>query len=410
MPASTDFNVSPYYDDFSEDKNFHRILFRPAFAVQGRELTQSQSILQNQIERFGDHMFKQGSMIIPGQISIDTDFHSIKLTSKTATSLSTYLNTTLTGGSSGVVGFVTKVDVTDGTDPDTLYVRYTKTGTNNAKTVFDAGETLTSSADGSPTVVVATAHIGSAVQVQAGVYYYDGFFIRNSQETLVLDKYTNTSSYRIGFTITESFVTPSDDSSLNDNATGSSNESAPGAHRFKVSLALAKKTLASTEDSNFFEIARVDEGNVKKLVRNTQYSVLEENLARRTFDESGHYTVQPLKTEIREHLKSGTNRGIFTSGNGGDSTKIVIGFDPFKAYVSGYEIDRIATTFVAVDKARDFETENNHKTRYDIKNFINVNNVYGQPDITFVSGDVEAFKTLTLFDTKTSEEEHSKHL
>ena len=158
MPASTDFNVSPYYDDFSEDKNFHRILFRPAFAVQGRELTQSQSILQNQIERFGDHMFKQGSMIIPGQISIDTDFHSIKLTSKTATSLSTYLNTTLTGGSSGVVGFVTKVDVTDGTDPDTLYVRYTKTGTNNAKTVFDAGETLTSSADGSPTVVVATAH------------------------------------------------------------------------------------------------------------------------------------------------------------------------------------------------------------------------------------------------------------
>ena len=402
MPASTDFNVSPYYDDFSEDKNFHRILFRPAFAVQGRELTQSQSILQNQIERFGDHMFKQGSMIIPGQISIDTDFHSIKLTSKTATSLSTYLNTTLTGGSSGVVGFVTKVDVTDGTDPDTLYVRYTKTGTNNAKTVFDAGETLTSSADGSPTVVVATAHIGSAVQVQAGVYYYDGFFIRNSQETLVLDKYTNTSSYRMGFTITESFVTPSDDSSLNDNATGSSNESAPGAHRFKISLALAKKTLSSTEDSNFFEIARIEQGNVKKLVRNTEYSVLEENLARRTFDESGHYTLQPLKTEIREHLKSGTNRGIFTSENGGDSTKIAIGFDPFKAYVSGYEIDRIATTFVAVDKARDFETENNHKTRYDIKNFINVNNVFGQPDITFVSGDVEAFKTLTLFDTKTS--------
>jgi len=402
MPASTDFNVSPYYDDFSEDKNFHRILFRPAFAVQGRELTQSQSILQNQIERFGDHMFKQGSMIIPGQISIDTDFHSIKLTSKTATSLSTYLNTTLTGGSSGVVGFVTKVDVTDGTDPDTLYVRYTKTGTNNAKTVFDAGETLTSSADGSPTVVVATAHIGSAVQVQAGVYYYDGFFIRNSQETLVLDKYTNTSSYRMGFTITESFVTPSDDSSLNDNATGSSNESAPGAHRFKISLALAKKTLSSTEDSNFFEIARIEQGNVKRLVRNTEYSVLEENLARRTFDESGHYTLQPLKTEIREHLKSGTNRGIFTSENGGDSTKIAIGFDPFKAYVSGYEIDRIATTFVAVDKARDFETENNHKTRYDIKNFINVNNVFGQPDITFVSGDVEAFKTLTLFDTKTS--------
>ena len=62
--------------------------------------------------------------------------------------------------------------------------------------------------------------------IQAGVYYFDGFFIRNDEETIVLDKYTNSSSYRIGFTITESFVTPTDDSSLNDNATGSSNESA----------------------------------------------------------------------------------------------------------------------------------------------------------------------------------------
>ena len=129
--------------------------------------------------------------------------------------------------------------------------------------------------------------------------------------------------------------------------------------------------------------------------------MLEDNLARRTFDESGHYTLEPLKAEVREHLASGNNRGIFSSDNGGDATKLAIAFDPFKAYVRGYEIDNIATTFVAVDKARDFDTENNHKTRYDLKNFVNVNNVYGQPDITFVTGDVEAFKTVTLFDTKT---------
>ena len=81
MPSPTDFNLSPYFDDFSEAKNFHRILFRPAFAVQARELTQSQSILQNQIERFGDHMFKQGAMVNPGQVSIDTEYSSIKLSS-----------------------------------------------------------------------------------------------------------------------------------------------------------------------------------------------------------------------------------------------------------------------------------------------------------------------------------------
>ena len=123
-------------------------------------------------------------MVILGQLSIDVDFHSIKLTSKSASSLSDYLNSTLTGGSSGVQGFVTKVDVADGTDFDTLYIRYTKTGTDNAKTVFDDGETLTSDASGNPTVVVATSHIGAAIQIQAGVYYFDGFFIRNEQETL----------------------------------------------------------------------------------------------------------------------------------------------------------------------------------------------------------------------------------
>ena len=49
---ATNFNVSPYYDDYSDDKLFNRILFRPAFAVQARELTQLQTILQNQITRF----------------------------------------------------------------------------------------------------------------------------------------------------------------------------------------------------------------------------------------------------------------------------------------------------------------------------------------------------------------------
>ena len=65
MPSPTDFNVSPYYDDFSEAKNFHRILFRPAFAVQARELTQSQTLQQNQIEKMGDHLFKPGAMVLP---------------------------------------------------------------------------------------------------------------------------------------------------------------------------------------------------------------------------------------------------------------------------------------------------------------------------------------------------------
>ena len=66
MPQKTDFNVSPYYDDFDETDNFNKTLFRPGFAVQARELTQLQSALQNQIEKHGSHIFKEGAMVIPG--------------------------------------------------------------------------------------------------------------------------------------------------------------------------------------------------------------------------------------------------------------------------------------------------------------------------------------------------------
>ena len=406
MPSPTDFNLSPYYDDFTESKKFHRILFRPSFAVQARELTQSQTLLQNQIERVGDHLFKKGAMIIPGQVSIDTEYTSVKLTSIAGSNTLAQFTTgtTITGGTSGVVAKIVSTEATDGTDPDTLYVKYNKTGTNNTDLVFSDGETITGTNSDSVSLsaVVATTHTGSAAAIETGVYYINGFFVQIDTGSLVLDKYTNTPSYRVGFTVTESFVTPNDDATLNDNAAGSSNANAPGAHRFKILLSLAKKTLASTEDENFYEIARVEEGITKSIVRSTEYAVLEDTLARRTFDESGDYVLTNPDFDVREHLSSGNNRGIYTGGNGGLATKLALGVSPFKAYVKGYESERIGTTFVDVEKARDFETANNHKTRFNVKNFINVNNVYGQPDVGFVSGDVEAFKTVNLFDTKTA--------
>ena len=178
MPSSTDFNLSPYYDDFSEANNFHRILFRPAFSVQARELTQSQTILQNQIERFGDHMFKQGAMVIPGQVSIDTNYTSIKLTSKTASSIDAYNNAVLTGASSGVKAKVIGVSATDGTDPDTLFIKYDQNGTDNTTAVFITGETLNSSLD-SNSVVAASTHIVLAAAIKTGIYYINaGYFVR----------------------------------------------------------------------------------------------------------------------------------------------------------------------------------------------------------------------------------------
>ena len=57
MAQAKDLNISPYYDDFDPSNNFYKVLFKPGFPVQARELTNLQSIAQNQIETFGSHIF-----------------------------------------------------------------------------------------------------------------------------------------------------------------------------------------------------------------------------------------------------------------------------------------------------------------------------------------------------------------
>ena len=403
MPSPTDFNLTPYYDDYSENKKFHRILFRPAFAVQARELTQSQTILQNQVERMSDHFFEKGSMVIPGEISYDLNYYSIKLTSFAGTTdLSNFVGVKLTGGTSGVEAEVVNSDVTSGNDPNTLYVKYLKAGTDNTASVFTAGETISGTAvlngvNTSISAVVSSTHTGSKAEIAAGVYYINGFHIQVSNQVLVLDKYSNTPSYRVGLSITESFIKSTDDSSLLDNAQGSSNVNAPGADRFKIDLTLAKKTIAATDDNNFIELLRLSNGILQNQVRTTEYAVLEDTFARRTFDESGDYVVRNFDLDLREHISEANNRGIFTEAEGGLESKMAAGLSPGKAYVKGYEIETIGTTFVDLDKARDFNTQQNFSTKFDIGNFVNVTKVFGTPDVGTASG-VTPFKTLNLFD------------
>ena len=132
MPAKTDFDVSPYWDDWKLSNDFYRVLFRPGFAVQARELTTLQTILQNQVEQFGDHVFKQGTMVIPGAVTYDNQYYAVKVQSTYTTGtlsdyLSQYVGATITGATSGVTAVVVNHVVTDGTDPDTLFVKYVNT-------------------------------------------------------------------------------------------------------------------------------------------------------------------------------------------------------------------------------------------------------------------------------------------
>lgn len=72
-------NVNPYYDDYDDSKNFQKVLFKPSVAVQARELTQLQTILEQQIKRHGDHIFREGSIVEGMESSLDLDAGFVKV-------------------------------------------------------------------------------------------------------------------------------------------------------------------------------------------------------------------------------------------------------------------------------------------------------------------------------------------
>lgn len=141
-------NQSPYWDDFDEAKNYHRVLFRPGVAVQARELTQLQTILQNQIERFGENIFKVGTVIKGCTQSFDSNYQYVKILDNQVDgqpcNMDLYANT-LVVGTANLRAYVVNTTTglqTQNPDLNTLYVKYLNTGTGGEK-VFTEGTTLT---------------------------------------------------------------------------------------------------------------------------------------------------------------------------------------------------------------------------------------------------------------------------
>ena len=417
MPAKTDFNVAPYWDDFNITNDFYRVLFRPGFAVQARELTTLQTILQNQIEQFGNHFFKEGTIVIPGSVGYDPNYYAVKIQSTygadtVADYLSSYNGSVITGSTSGVTAEVIGYSVADSTtgDPDTLFVKYVGTSTvDNATVTFTDDELISANkiingvAAGTATAQLQASlatFTGSSASITEGIFFVRGFMCRTGSQTIVLDKYSATPSYRIGFTITESLITPEEDPLLLDNAAGSSNYAAKGAHRFKITLTIAKKSLTDTDDANFVELARINAGNIVHRKKATEYTIVADMIARRTDDESGDYVVKHFDIEPRESLNNGTNRGVYTAAQGGDETKDVLVIAPGKAYVNGYEVDLQNTTFVSFDKARTTKSVSNDNVPFNLGNYAKVKNVYSQPDVSKVGASIDPFDFVKLYDAQ----------
>lgn len=510
------FNVEPYYDDYSEDNKHYRILFRPGYAVQARELTQLQTLLQKQVERLGSHLFKDGTMVIPGQIAYDTKLKYVKLTAKygsgsnavdTASFISGLVGKEIVGATSGVRAQIVQVAKATSADPNMLFVKYIGSGTDTEQDIaegeqvlFLAGETLTTvepSSFDEISMQVQTTNTtinpafgeSAGASIARGVYYIKGFFVLVEAQTIVLSKFTKTPTVKVGLKIVESIVTPEEDETLLDNAQSSYNYAAPGAHRYFIDAILTSRSITSTDSEDFIQLLRLKSGRIEYMVNRSEYAVLEDNMARRTFDESGNYTVRQFGIDLREYRdnnrgswsantayllgdivlynkqyyvakKSGIsssvsnvtldtnvtwevvakpqfNRGIYTApktvqkpvlDSNGDimfnydsegriesqifetvnatvadhqelEAKLAVGMEPGKAYVFGYEIEKLGTTYVPVDKARDTDDETDVLFAPVYGNYVVVNNVNFAPNVT-------AFPTVDIYNRYTDDAGH----
>lgn len=365
-----DTKLKPYYNDFDESKNYYQILSRPEYAVQARELTQISTILQNQIERFGRHIFVDGSPVIGGQISTSS-IVSLNLESTYANTdiiANNYINKTIqyTANTDVQARVLTATD-SNANEPPTLYIRYL-TGSE-----FGSADAIMTSDSEAYANVIASANTtanGMIAFIPDSIYFVDGYFVKTPKQIVVVDKYDNTNTNaRIGLEKVKSIVTENDDTSLLDPAAEASNFDAPGATRFKFELVLAKRALDSEDDESFVELLRIENGKIKKQVDKPIYSEIEEVLARRTYDESGNYTVKPFKAAMTTSLSDNANNVLLSLSSG-------------KAYIFGYEYETNYATDIEIPRSRTTQEVSNYNLNLNYGNYVIVDDIQGLFDVS----------------------------
>ena len=204
MSQQTNLNVAPYFYDFNANNDYHRVLFKPGYPVQARELTTLQSILKNQIEKFGQHFFKEGAKVIPGNTGYNAIYYCVQLQNTflgvpVEAYIDQLIGSKITGQTSGVTAVVDNILFSQDSERGnlTLYVNYLGSSTqNNATQQFSDGESLvsnititsgllgnTSIAAGQPFAVTLANNstaTGSSFNITNGVYFIRGQFVNVS--------------------------------------------------------------------------------------------------------------------------------------------------------------------------------------------------------------------------------------
>ena len=364
-----------YRDDYSDSAGYHRILFNNGRAVQARELTQLQTIIQSEITRFGNNIFKEGAAVNPGGISVNSvEFVKLNTASNTLpTDTSTIIGTEFTGGTSGIKATVVDVKVAVGSDPATLYVTYNDGLSSGASIKFSAGEDIT---NGSVDLTVQTTNTtlnpatgrGLSGNVAGGDFYTTGRFVYAPKQTSIISKYTTLLTDDLGFKIVEDIVTANDEVSLYDNSGALPNTSSPGADRYRIQLTLDIRSNVDS-DENFVYIAKIRNGIIVSDVKaesEDNYNTLTDVLALRTKEESGDYIVRPYTLSFDDDS---------------DATKLDIHVSPGTVYVDGYRANKDFNTTIIATKPRTTETVNNEVAAFSIGNYIIIDGNKGLPNV-----------------------------
>ena len=365
-----DFSIAPYYDDFDSTNgarvnNYMRILFKPGYAVQARELTQIQSILQNQIKSLGDFVLQNGSPVHGGHLTFDNSAKAIQLQAVQAgipITISDFNNHLIINTDSGVPKRAKVVAIDDSLQTSTsagaLIIKYL-TGDE-----FVDGDTIQIATGSQETATLLTSGAvsnGSVVSINDGIFYVDGYFVYVPSQSIVLDSQSTKPSYKIGLEISDTFVNSSQDSALLDPAQSSFNYQAPGADRYQFNLVLTKRTLDQLDTSTFFELLRIENGVITKQVDYAMLGDIESSLAQRTYDQSGDFTVKPFRINLSE--------------NPANSATFLINIEPGKAYVKGHEFHTIGTVSVVDSKSRQQSRVANDTYSLEYGNYVVTNNV-----------------------------------
>lgn len=396
MSQNTSLNVSPYFDDFDPLKNYYRVLFKPGYPVQARELNTLQSALQNQIEKFGSHFFKEGQRIVPGNINYFKDFDCVQINaSYIGVSIGEYLNKLenliIIGGTSGVTAKVVKAISNTQSERGnyTLYVSYINSNIDNksSKTFIDDENLITTTpftyrnvtiGANTPfarTIASSSTDTGSAFSVNKGIYFIRGNFVDVSDQLIILDQYSNTPNYRVGFYVNEELISSSDDSSLNDNARGFTNYAAAGADRLKVTVELNKKELNDYNDDNFIELISIKNGVLQTSRNSLSVKTGEENSSITQFDISVNET---LNDEISSNGLFKPGRLTY-NGNVPSDELITYKISPGKVIIDGEIVEILETSFLDAPKPRQIKRLSNQQINYYTGPTLSVNRFSGTP-------------------------------